>query len=71
MLMELWNLMEIAVDDQNKYYHVTSLISTSSDEVLGHGLLAMDVIDQVIIFEFIESENPIYSTFSKFSTISH
>lgn len=47
MLIELWNLMDIPMDAQNNYDHVTSLISASSDEVLAHGCLAIDVIDQV------------------------
>ncbi|PKU83239.1 65-kDa microtubule-associated protein 5 [Dendrobium catenatum] len=47
MLIELWNLMDIAMDERNKYDHVTMLISASSDDVLGHGCLSMDVIDQV------------------------
>ncbi|XP_020572769.1 65-kDa microtubule-associated protein 5-like [Phalaenopsis equestris] len=47
MLMELWNLLDIAKDGQNIYSHITLLISASSDDVLGHGSLALDVIDQV------------------------
>lgn len=46
LLIELWNLMDIPMEELNKYAHVTSLLSASSEEMLGHGCLAMDVIDQ-------------------------
>ncbi|XP_058079280.1 65-kDa microtubule-associated protein 5 [Magnolia sinica] len=45
-LMELWNLMDIPVDEQKRFDHVTRLISANVDEVSGKGLLAVDVIEQ-------------------------
>ncbi|KAI9156212.1 hypothetical protein LWI28_002237 [Acer negundo] len=46
-LMILWNLLEASVDEQQKFAHVTSLISSSIDEVPVQGGLALDVIEQV------------------------
>ncbi|KAK3228660.1 hypothetical protein Dsin_000541 [Dipteronia sinensis] len=45
-LMMLWNLLETPIDEQQKFAHVTSLISSSIDEVPVLGGLALDVIEQ-------------------------
>ncbi|XP_062174627.1 65-kDa microtubule-associated protein 5 isoform X1 [Alnus glutinosa] len=45
-LIELWNLMDTPVDEQKGFEHVTSLISSSLDEVSSQGCLALDVIEQ-------------------------
>ncbi|KAI4323593.1 hypothetical protein L6164_023186 [Bauhinia variegata] len=48
-LVELWDLMEIPVDEQRIFSHVTSLISSSIDEVVKQGCLSVDVIEQAEI----------------------
>ena len=48
--MELWNLLDTSVDEQKQFEHVTCLISSSIDEVVRQGCLALDVIEQVICF---------------------
>lgn len=48
--MELWNLLDRSVDEQKQFKHVTCLISSSIDEVVRQGCLALDVIEQVICF---------------------
>lgn len=48
--MELWNLLDTSVDEQKQFKHVTCLISSSIDEVVRQGCLALDVIEQVICF---------------------
>ncbi|XP_059429033.1 65-kDa microtubule-associated protein 5 isoform X1 [Corylus avellana] len=45
-LIELWNLMDTPVDEQKGFEHVTSLISSSLNEVSSQGCLALDVIEQ-------------------------
>ncbi|PKA66983.1 65-kDa microtubule-associated protein 5 [Apostasia shenzhenica] len=45
-LIELWNLMEIPTTERSTYEHISSLISASADEALGHECLAMDIIEQ-------------------------
>ncbi|OVA20677.1 Microtubule-associated protein [Macleaya cordata] len=45
-LVELWNLMDTPVDEQNRFHHVTRLISATVDEVSSQGCLALDVIEQ-------------------------
>ncbi|GFS33371.1 microtubule-associated protein 65-5 [Actinidia rufa] len=45
-LMELWSLMDTSVEEQKRFDHVTCLISSSVDEVLKQGCLALDVIEQ-------------------------
>ncbi|RVW15136.1 65-kDa microtubule-associated protein 5 [Vitis vinifera] len=45
-LMELWNLLDTSVDEQKQFKHVTCLISSSIDEVVRQGCLALDVIEQ-------------------------
>ncbi|RVW96930.1 65-kDa microtubule-associated protein 5 [Vitis vinifera] len=44
--MELWNLLDTSVDEQKQFEHVTCLISSSIDEVVRQGCLALDVIEQ-------------------------
>ncbi|KAG6618182.1 65-kDa microtubule-associated protein 5-like [Carya illinoinensis] len=48
-LVELWNLMETSLDEQKRFEHVTSLISSSVDEVLRQGCLALDVIEKTAL----------------------
>ncbi|KAL5800949.1 hypothetical protein ACOSQ3_032581 [Xanthoceras sorbifolium] len=45
-LMMLWNLLETPINEQQKFGHVTSLISTLIDEMPMQGGLALDVIEQ-------------------------
>ncbi|XP_044460757.1 65-kDa microtubule-associated protein 5 [Mangifera indica] len=45
-LIKLWNLLETPVIEQRKFDDVTSLASSSSDEVVRQGCLALDVIEQ-------------------------
>ncbi|KAK6233636.1 hypothetical protein QUC31_006042 [Theobroma cacao] len=47
ILMELWNLLDSPADERKKFEHVTSLISSSIDEVSRQGCLGLDVIEQV------------------------
>lgn len=49
MLTKMWSLLDTPMDEQRKFDHVTSLVSSSMDEVSGDGCLALEVIDQVII----------------------
>lgn len=44
----LWNLLETPIEEQQKFGHVMSLISSSIEEVSMQGALAQDVIEQVI-----------------------
>ncbi|KAH9686478.1 65-kDa microtubule-associated protein 5 [Citrus sinensis] len=46
-LIKLWDLLETPVNEQRKFYHVTSLVSSSVDEVSMLGCLALDVIEQM------------------------
>ncbi|URE38457.1 Microtubule associated protein (MAP65/ASE1 family) [Musa troglodytarum] len=46
-LVELWNLMDMPMDEQKRFDHVTCLISSSVDSVLAKGCLALELIDQV------------------------
>ncbi|KAG6628390.1 65-kDa microtubule-associated protein 5-like [Carya illinoinensis] len=45
-LVELWNVMGTSVDEQKGFEHVTSLISSSVNEVSRQGCLALDVIEK-------------------------
>ncbi|GAB4827746.1 hypothetical protein Ancab_034632 [Ancistrocladus abbreviatus] len=45
-LVELWNLLDASTDEQKRFENVTSLISSSVDDVLRHGCLSIDVIEQ-------------------------
>ncbi|CAI0421041.1 unnamed protein product [Linum tenue] len=45
-LMGLWDLMDTNVEEQGKFDHVTSLVSSSLDEVSIKGCLALEVIEQ-------------------------
>lgn len=47
ILVQLWDLMEIPIDEQKAFSHVTRLISASVDEVSIQGGLSADVIEQV------------------------
>jgi hypothetical protein len=46
-LVELWDLMEMPIDEQKAFSYVTRLISASVDEVSIRGCLSADVIKQV------------------------
>ncbi|XP_045805474.1 65-kDa microtubule-associated protein 5-like [Trifolium pratense] len=46
-LVELWDLMEMAIDERKAFSNVTRLISASVDEVSIRGCLSADVIKQV------------------------
>ncbi|RWR74757.1 65-microtubule-associated protein 5-like protein [Cinnamomum micranthum f. kanehirae] len=48
-LVELWNLMDMPLEEQKRFDRVTCLISASIDEVSGQGYLALDVIEQTEI----------------------
>ncbi|XP_074589831.1 65-kDa microtubule-associated protein 5-like [Curcuma longa] len=48
-LIELWNLMDTPVNEQERFDHVTCMISASVDSVHGQGCLAHDVIEKVEI----------------------
>ncbi|XP_050282844.1 65-kDa microtubule-associated protein 5 isoform X1 [Quercus robur] len=48
-LTDLWNLMDTPVDEQKRFGHVISVISSSVDEVSRQGCLALDVIEQTEI----------------------
>ncbi|PIN14063.1 hypothetical protein CDL12_13300 [Handroanthus impetiginosus] len=45
-LIELWNLMDMPVEEQTRFDYVTRLISSTADEVLSPGSLSVDVIEQ-------------------------
>ncbi|XP_024021141.1 65-kDa microtubule-associated protein 5 [Morus notabilis] len=45
-LIELWNLMDTPIIDRKQFDHVTSLISSSTDEVSRQGCLSLQVIEQ-------------------------
>ncbi|XP_050386255.1 65-kDa microtubule-associated protein 5 [Argentina anserina] len=45
-LIEVWNLMETPTEECNKFDHVTRLTTSSGDELLRHGCLSLDVIEQ-------------------------
>ncbi|CAN1814541.1 65-kDa microtubule-associated protein 5 [Linum perenne] len=45
-LVELWDLMDTNMEEQQKFDHVTSLISSSVDEATKQGSLALEVIEQ-------------------------
>lgn len=53
--------MDTPVDEQKGFEHVTSLISSSLDEVSSQGCLALDVIEQVTLSIFSFSSNCLYS----------
>ncbi|CAH9113792.1 unnamed protein product [Cuscuta epithymum] len=44
-LLELWNLMDTPIEEQQKFNHVICLISSSADEVMNQGSLAIEVIE--------------------------
>ncbi|CAI0421332.1 unnamed protein product [Linum tenue] len=48
-LMGLWDLLDTNVEEQEKFDHVTSLVSSSLDEALRKGCLAFEVIEQTEI----------------------
>lgn len=47
MLVELWDLMDIPIEDRRKWNHITTLSSSSVNEVSRQGSLALEVIEQV------------------------
>ncbi|KAK8976412.1 hypothetical protein V6N11_013548 [Hibiscus sabdariffa] len=46
-LIELWDLIDTPPDERKRFEHVTSLISSSVDEILRQGSLGLDIIEQV------------------------
>lgn len=46
-MVELWELMEIPVDERKDFSHVSRLISSSVDEVTKQGCLSLNTIEQV------------------------
>ncbi|VFQ92110.1 unnamed protein product [Cuscuta campestris] len=44
-LLELWNLMDTPIEEQQRFKHVICLNSSSVDEVLSKGSLAIEVIE--------------------------
>ncbi|OWM87282.1 hypothetical protein CDL15_Pgr022389 [Punica granatum] len=48
-LVELWDLMDTPAEEQKKFDHITSLISSSVDDVSKPGSLAVEVIEQAEI----------------------
>lgn len=46
-LIELWSLMDMPIQEQKRFDHVTSLITSTADEVSSPGSLSIDVIEQV------------------------
>ena len=44
--------MDTPVEEQNKFNHVTHLITLTADEVVSPGSLSVDVIEQVCPFHF-------------------
>ncbi|XP_016482832.1 65-kDa microtubule-associated protein 5 [Nicotiana tabacum] len=46
-LIELWNLMDMPMEEQLKFNHITSLVSSSIDEVSKQGSLAIHIVEQV------------------------
>uniref|UniRef100_A0A7C9A6G3 Uncharacterized protein n=3 Tax=Opuntia streptacantha TaxID=393608 RepID=A0A7C9A6G3_OPUST len=44
-LIELWSILETSTIEQKKFKHVTSLISSSADEVSRPGSLSLDIIE--------------------------
>ncbi|CAN0862658.1 65-kDa microtubule-associated protein 5 [Linum grandiflorum] len=45
-LVELWDLMDTNIEEQQKFNHVTSLLSSSMDEASKQGSLSLEVIKQ-------------------------
>ncbi|KAI3445184.1 hypothetical protein Pfo_001849 [Paulownia fortunei] len=45
-LVELWSLMDMLIEEQTRFDHVTRLITSTADEVLSPGSLSVDVIEQ-------------------------
>lgn len=50
MLMELWSLMDTPVEERKKFDQIICLVSSTADEVVSPGSLAVDVIEQVSLF---------------------
>lgn len=46
-LIELWNLMDMPMEEQLRFNHITSLVSSSIDEVSKQGSLAIHIVEQV------------------------
>ncbi|KAG4127096.1 hypothetical protein ERO13_D10G198000v2 [Gossypium hirsutum] len=46
-LIELWDLLDTPPDERKRFEHVSSLISSSVDEVLRQGSLGLDIIEQI------------------------
>ena len=46
-LSDLWNLMDSPVEEQQPFRHVTCIMSSTLDDVIVPGALALDVIQQV------------------------
>ncbi|EYU26921.1 hypothetical protein ABFS82_02G107900 [Erythranthe guttata] len=45
-LLELWSLMDMPIEEQTRFHHVTRLIGSTAGEVLIPGSLSVDVIEQ-------------------------
>ncbi|KAL0464235.1 UNVERIFIED_CONTAM: microtubule-associated protein 5 [Sesamum latifolium] len=45
-LKELWGLMDMTVEEQTRFDHVTRVITSTADEVSSPGSLSIDVIEQ-------------------------
>ncbi|XP_059312341.1 65-kDa microtubule-associated protein 5 [Lycium ferocissimum] len=45
-LIELWNLMDMPKEEQLRFNHITSLVSSSIDEVSRQGSLAIHIVEQ-------------------------
>ncbi|XP_070016728.1 65-kDa microtubule-associated protein 5 isoform X3 [Nicotiana sylvestris] len=45
-LIELWNLMDMPMEEQLRFNHITSLVSSSIDEVSKQGSLAIHIVEQ-------------------------
>ncbi|KAK8662048.1 hypothetical protein V6N13_091636 [Hibiscus sabdariffa] len=46
-LIELWDLLDTPPDERKRFEHVTSLISSSVNDVFRQGSLGLDIIEQV------------------------
>ncbi|KAL1300706.1 65-kDa microtubule-associated protein 5 isoform X2 [Arachis hypogaea] len=45
-LIELWDLIDVPIDEQKPFSHLTRLLSASVDEVRAQGCLSKDIIEQ-------------------------
>lgn len=66
-MIELWDLLDTPPDERKRFEHVTSLISSSVDEVLRQGSLGVDIIEQVAPF-FLKKKKIELSMFQDYCT---